>query len=111
MKLKTRSFLVVLIATCPVAAHCQMSAALAAAANLVRNGKFENHKNTWMDTNCNYMSLTADSTVIPGWTVTPGTTNEIVWAKSVTCDDHTAAAGMFFLDLTGFGADSPNGGV
>ena len=80
-------------------------------ANLVHNGSFENLKNTWLDTNCNYMSLLAGSAAIPGWTVTHGTTNEIVWAMTLTCDGHTAADRTFFLDLTGFGGDSPNGGV
>jgi Protein of unknown function (DUF642) len=83
----------------------------AANPNLVRNGSFENKKNTWQDTNCNYMALDAGATTIPGWTVTPATINQIVWAMTPTCDNHTAAAGTFFLDLTGFGADSPNGGV
>src|ERR1051326_6955570 len=57
------------------------------------------------------MSLPAGSTAIPGWTVTASTTNEIVWAMTPTCDSHTAVAGTFFLDLTGFGGDSPFGGV
>lgn len=82
-----------------------------AGTNLVRNGSFENPRNTWMDTTCNYMSLLASSKAIPGWTVTQTTTNEIVWAMTPTCDNHTAAKGTFFLDLTGFGGDSPNGGV
>ena len=79
--------------------------------NLVRNGSFENPKFTWTDTTCNYMSLLAGSTAIPGWTVTSDTVNEIVWAMSPTCDGFTAGAGKFFLDLTGFGGDSPNGAV
>jgi len=92
------------------AAYGQMDAP-ATVTNFVRNGSFENTKNTWMDTTCNYMSLSAGSTAIPGWTVTASTTNEIVWAMTPTCDNHTAASGTFFLDLTGFGADSPYGGV
>jgi hypothetical protein len=79
--------------------------------NFVQNGSFENRKNTWIDKTCNYMSLSAGSTAIPGWTVTTSTTNEIVWAMTPTCDSHTAATGTFFLDLTGFGGDSPFGGV
>jgi hypothetical protein len=77
--------------------------------NLVANGSFENPKNTWMDTSCNYMSLLAGSTTIPHWTVTPETVNEIVWGMSPTCDNITAAAGKLFVDLSGFGGDSPNG--
>lgn len=79
--------------------------------NLVGNGSFENPKLTWVNTSCNYMSLLAGSTAIPRWTVTPDIVNEIVWAMSPTCDGFTAAAGKFFLDLTGFGGDSPNGAV
>lgn len=81
-----------------------------AAANVVKNGSFENI-NTWQNTSCNYMALMPGSTKIPNWTVTSTTIKEIVWGKTVTCDDHTAAAGTFFLDLTGFGSDSPNGAV
>ena len=83
----------------------------APAPNVVRNGSFENTMNTWQNTSCNYMALMAGSTRIPNWTVTLTTINEIVWGKTVTCDGHTAAAGTFFLDLTGFGSVSPNGTV
>ena len=83
----------------------------APAPNVVRNGSFENTMNTWQNTSCNYMALMAGSTTIPNWIVTSTTINEIVWGKTVTCDGHTAAAGTFFLDLTGFGSVSPNGTV
>lgn len=79
--------------------------------NVVLNGSFEDLRLTWMETTCAYMSVFAGAKTIPGWTVTAGTVNELVWAKTPTCDRHTAAGGTFFLDLTGFGADSPNGGV
>lgn len=79
--------------------------------NLVRNGSFENKKSTWVNTSCNYMALVAGSNAIPRWIVTPDTVNEIVWAMTPTCDGFTAGAGNLFLDLTGFGGDSPNGGV
>ena len=79
--------------------------------NLVRNGSFENPKSTWVNTSCNYMSLLAGATDIPHWTVTPDTINEIVWAFAPTCDGNSAAAGNYFLDLSGFGGDSPNGAV
>lgn len=39
------------------------------------------------------------------------TINEIVWGKTLTCDGHTAGAGTYFVDLTGFGSDSSNGAV
>ena len=57
------------------------------------------------------MSLKANSAQIPWWTVTSSTINEIVWGKTLTCDGHTAAAGTYFVDLTGYGSDSPNGAV
>jgi hypothetical protein len=94
-----------------VMAYGQADSSQPAVTNLVKNGSFENPRSTWMDTTCNYMSLTAGSKSIPGWTVTTSTINEIVWAMTPTCDGHTAASGTFFLDLTGFGGDSPNGGV
>jgi hypothetical protein len=43
-------------------------------ANLVKNGSFENTNGTWVDTTCNYMSLTAGSGAIPGWTAAAATT-------------------------------------
>ena len=79
--------------------------------NLVRNPSFENITNTWQDTNCNYMALSAGSTSIPYWTVAANTVNQIVWAMTPTCDGYTAAVGTFFIDLTGFGSESPNGAV
>jgi hypothetical protein len=79
--------------------------------NLVQNGSFENSKSTWVDTSCNYMSLLAGSEAIPGWKVAAATVNEIVWAKTLSCDGTTAAKGTYYLDLTGFGTDSPNGVV
>jgi len=103
---------VLLVVNAAVASHAQdETPPVNTNPNLVRNGSFENPKNTWMDTTCNYMSLLAGAATIPGWTVTGSTVNEIVWAMTPTCDGHTAAAGTFFLDLTGFGSDSPNGAV
>jgi len=64
--------------------------------NLVHNGSFENPKNTWVNSNCNYMSLLAGATDIPHWTVTVDTINEIVWASALTCDGYSAAAGKPF---------------
>ena len=101
-----------LAATAAVASYAQDDAPpVITNPNLVHNGSFENPKKTWMDTNCNYMSLLAGATTIPSWTVSSSTVNEIVWAMTPTCDGHTAAAGTFFIDLTGFGGDSPNGAV
>ncbi|HTS65002.1 MAG TPA: hypothetical protein VMH28_23425 [Candidatus Acidoferrales bacterium] len=84
---------------------------LAHSANLVQNGSLEDLNGQWVNTNANYMSLLAGATAIANWTVSAGTTNEIVWAKSPTSDNHNAADGVFFVDLTGFGSDSPNGAI
>jgi hypothetical protein len=75
------------------------------------NGSLEDPSSAFVNTVGNYMSLLAGSTAIAGWTVSSTTTNEIVWAKSPTSDSHNAAAGTFFVDLTGFGGDSPNGAI
>ncbi len=86
---------------------------LPARAGFVINGSLEDTNGTWVNTNANYMALTAGSTAIAGWTVAPGTVNEIVWGKTPTGDNppQSAADGLFFVDLTGFGSDSPNGAI
>ena len=110
--LRKRWASVVLLAAAMVSAYGQEEMSPATVnPNLVHNGGLENPKHTWMDTTCNYMALYAGSTAIPGWTVSASTVNEIVWAMTPTCDGHRAAAGSFFVDLTGFGSDSPNGAV
>src|SRR5260370_42206707 len=83
------------------------------ARNLVPNGSLEDFNGAFVNTAANYMALSAsaNSTAIADWIVSPATSNEIVWAKSPTGDHHNAADGTFFVDLTGFGADSPNGAV
>jgi hypothetical protein len=78
---------------------------------VVQNGSLEDLNSQFVNTSANYMSLLAGATAIADWTVSGGTTNEIVWGKSPTGDGHNAAAGTFFVDLTGFGGDSPNGAI
>lgn len=96
-----------------------LSAALVAAgsfvtnsygASLVTNGSFENTAGTFVNTAANYMALSASSTAIPGWTVAPGTVSDIVWGVNPT-DGFTASNGAAFVDLSGFGSNSPNGSV
>jgi hypothetical protein len=86
---------------------------LPARADFVMNGSLEDTTGTWVNTSANYMALTAGSAAIAGWTVATGTVNEIVWGKSPTGDNPpvSAADGLFFVDLTGFGSDSPNGAI
>ena len=55
------------------------------------------------------MAIGAGSTAINGWTVAPATTGNLVWAKTPTGDGYSASDGTYFVDLTGFGASSPNG--
>lgn len=83
----------------------------AAAANIVAKSSLEDLNGTFVNTSDNYMALGAGSTAIAGWMVSPGTTGSIVWGKSPTADGFTAADGTFFVDLTGFGSNSPNGAL
>lgn len=83
----------------------------ARAASLLTNGSFENLDNTWVeDGNTGYMPLYANDTTIPGWTVSPGVMNEIAWGTEPDAG-YPADTGAFFLELTGYGNDSPNGAV
>jgi len=83
----------------------------AQATSLLTNGSFENLDNTWVeDGSSGYMPLYANDTTIPGWTVSPHVENEIVWGKAPDAG-YTAADGSYFLELTGFNNDSPNGAV
>ena len=83
----------------------------AAHANIVTNGSLEDTGNHFVNTVAGYMTLGAGSTTIPGWTVAPGTTGSLVWARAVTDDGFSASDGNFFVDLTGLGANSPNGAI
>ena len=80
----------------------------AAAVNITSNSSLEDLNGTFVNTTGNYMALAAGSTIIPGWLVSPGTTGSIVWGKSPTVDAYTAADGILFVDLTGFGSNSSN---
>jgi hypothetical protein len=87
-----------------------LTASGSAAAKVVKNGSLENSKGKFTNTKCNYMSLPAGSSAIDKWTVPRATTGELAWGRR-TCDGYRAAKGKFFLDLTGFGADSTNGAI
>lgn len=84
-----------------------------ARAGFILNGSLEDLNGTFVNNAANYMALTAGSTAIAGWIVAPGTVNEIAWGMSPTGDNppQSAADGLFFVDLTGFGSDSPNGAI
>ena len=87
-----------------------LTASGTSAANIVKNGSLEDLKGKFTDTRCNYMALHARSRAIAQWTVARATTGELAWGKR-TCDGYSAARGAFFLDLSGFGADSTNGAI
>ena len=83
-------------------------------ANLVLNGSLEDLNQQFVETSQNYMKLFAGDTEIADWTVAPGTEADVAWAKTPTRDSiggYSAADGTFFIDLSGFGANSPNGGI
>ena len=83
----------------------------ASAASFLENGSLEDPLENFVDTSGNYMQLPAGATAITGWNVSLDTVNNIAWAKSPTVDSFSAADGIFSIDLTGFGAESPNGAI
>lgn len=82
----------------------------ASAASLLTNGSLEDLNNNFVDQSNGYMGLTAGSTAIAGWTVSPQVTNEIAWGYGPKTF-YPAAEGNYYVDLTGFGDDSPNGAI
>ena len=96
--------------TFPLSLFALLGFAAPAMANIVQNGSLENGNGTFVNTTCNYMALGNGSTTIPGWTVSTSG-GPIVWAQSPTCDGFTAADGTFFVDLSGFGFQSPDGAL
>jgi len=83
-------------------AACLASGA-ATAANIVPNGSFES--GAFANTTCNYMLLEPGDSSLTGWTVA---NQSIAWGRS-TCDGFTGSDGQSFVDLSAFGANSPNG--
>lgn len=98
--------------TLALAAGCLLALTVSgtATANVVKNGSLENRKGKFTNTKCRYMALPARSRAIDKWKVPRATTGELAWGRR-TCDGYRAAKGKFFLDLTGFGADSTNGAI
>jgi hypothetical protein len=88
-----------------------LSATPASAASILLNGSLEDLDGTFVNTMLNYMALGAGSTAIADWTVAAATTGEMVWALTPTGDGFSASDGSFFVDLSGFGASSPNGAI
>jgi hypothetical protein len=98
-----------LLALSAVCAAAHLSLTDARAASFVTNGSFENG-GPFVNDGFNYMELGAGSTVITGWTVAAGTSNNIVWGVNPT-DGNTAADGSAFVDLSGFSTESSNGAI
>jgi hypothetical protein len=82
-------------------------------ATIVQNGSLEDLNGSFVNTAANYMQLPAGSTAIAGWTVAATTVNNIAWGKTPTGDSPSVSAsqGTYFVDLTGFGSESPNGAI
>jgi hypothetical protein len=85
-----------------VVTACLASGA-ATAANIVPNGSFE--IGGFANTTCNYMLLAPGDSSLAGWTVA---NQSIAWGRS-TCDGFAGSDGPSFVDLSAFGANSPNG--
>ena len=78
-------------------------------ASLLLNGSFEDLNSNFVDQSSGYMALGQGSTAIAGWTVT-NATPDIAWGYGPAAY-YPAADGSYFIDLTGFGADSPAGAI
>ncbi len=83
----------------------------ARAVPFVLNGSLEDLNGNFVNDAANFDQLAAGATSIANWTVSAGTTDNIAWGQSVTGDGRSAPFGSFFVDLSGFGDDSPNGAV
>lgn len=88
---------------------------VAAAANPVANGDFDNIGGVWVNnTGLGSDDLqTSGSTNIPGWTNVPGSANEF-WVGATNSYNLSAAPGngsQYFVDLTGQANSKPYGGL
>jgi hypothetical protein len=96
-----------------LATSCPFALALAASsahAAIVQNGSFELLTAPFVNSGFNYMQLAASSTELAGWTVT-SSGGHIVLGQTETDDQRFAADGTYFVDLSGFGAESSDGAV
>jgi hypothetical protein len=85
-------------------------AASPAHASIVQNGSFESLTGPFVNNGGDYMQLADGSTIISNWTVST-TVGHIVLALTPTGEGYHAADGSYFLDLSGFGAESLDGAV
>lgn len=81
-----------------------------ASASVVNNGGLEDTGSVFAEEFAGYMSLSAGSTAIDGWTVDAGVSGSIAWGNA-SLTGIPAAEGSYFVDLTGLGAASPNGAI
>ena len=77
----------------------------------VLNGSLEDLDGNFVNDADNFDQLAAGATSIANWTVSAGTTENIAWGQTVTGDGRSAPFGDFFIDLSGFGSESPNGAI
>lgn len=73
-------------------------------ANIVQNGSFEN--GNFVNTSSNFMQVNPSDTSLSGWTVI---NEHIAWGLSAI--GFPASDGVGLVDLSGFGAQSPNGSI
>jgi hypothetical protein len=97
------------LAVLAVAGIVAAAPAMAGPAGLV-NGGFEDLNHNWTNTDGGYMALYANSTAIAGWTVSPQVVSDIAWGYGPDAG-FAAKEGSYYVDLTGFGNDSPNGAI
>lgn len=98
------------VLTVSAALSIMVLAATPAAAAIVQNGSFETLAGPFTNTAANYEQLANGSSFITGWTVS-SSSGDIVLGQTVTGDGHSAADGTYFVDLSGFGASSPDGAL
>jgi hypothetical protein len=101
LKLAKQSMLLILMLTVATSAM---------ATEIVQNGSFETLGGPFVDDGGNYMALSNGSTFITSWTVSTST-GAIVLGRSPTGDGYTAADGTYFVDLSGYGSESPDGAL
>ena len=77
----------------------------------VLNGSLADLDGNFVNDADNFDQLAAGATSISNWTVSAGTTANIAWSQTVTGDGRSASFGDFFIDLSGFGSEYPNGAI
>ncbi len=74
-------------------------------ANLITNGSFEN--GAFVNQVANYMELSPGDSALTGWSIFDG---PVAWGLGAN-DVIPASDGIGYIDLSGFGANAPNGSI